>query len=362
VIHRRLRDELEQSIQTLLNQRWLYYHNTGHDLELNYQFSHQHVHRTLYELTPSSERSQTHGLIAEHMEGLYKDDKSQYGLLSFHYQHCNPDKALMYAAKATEVLLQVTSIYDFNDCVDLLSGCVSCCITLHDVNVMFQLISKARIAILAFPIDATVPMEASTSFIRCISACMLSCSYLGRSTSGKVVPNLGAADNDQFDVAPNHSAVGEMQRYVPVDRPMEQDAAAERQNAMEAAGLISTVDRDDSWEYSPPPSKQPLVLVHSHSLYSSQSSTGAADDAYDDGDAGISSNNSNSSVVVARAIKRAQNRLLHRLSRLFEKLSERYVDLSEQIEVVRVQYGASASATKPMKPWQQEFLKPIVAI
>ena len=76
----------------------------------------------------------------------------------------------------------------------------------------------------------------------------------------------------------------------------------------------------------------------------------------------INNNNSNSSVVVARAIKRAQNRLLHRLSRLFEILSERYVDLSEQIEVVRVQYGVSAGATKPMNPWQEEFLKPLVEI
>jgi hypothetical protein len=172
VVAPQLRDQLADHFQSLLNQRWLY---QDVDDESLYQFAHPHAHQIIYELTPSSERASIHRQIAEHMERTLSmpttattntrlslsqhnhhhqpEDKAQYGLLSFHYQQagCEPAKALAYAAKAMDVLLQqVTSIYDYGDCLDLLNGCLACCTTVQDVDVMLALVNRTRTSVREF--------------------------------------------------------------------------------------------------------------------------------------------------------------------------------------------------------------------
>jgi hypothetical protein len=115
-----------------------------------YHFSLPYVTRIIYELTPSSERSHIHLQIADYMATVYAKEKAQYAAISFHYQQCKSDKALMYAAMSMDVLLQATVIYDFGDCLDLLTGTVTCCKTVHDVNVLLRLVDRARVKIRSF--------------------------------------------------------------------------------------------------------------------------------------------------------------------------------------------------------------------
>jgi len=147
VIPPRLCEQLDDCVQILLNQRWIYQDSADSHL---FQFAHIHSHQIIYELTPSSERSRTHQLIAEYMEMLYRDDKSQYALISFHYQHCNPDKAVLYAVEAIDFLLKVDSIFDFGDCLDLLTGLVESHRTCASTESLKDLVVAAITAVTTF--------------------------------------------------------------------------------------------------------------------------------------------------------------------------------------------------------------------
>ena len=147
VLSAQLRELLADSIQTLLNQKWLYQDT---DNEALFQFAHTYAHELIYDLTPSSERRHIHQLVADFMESHNSGDKSIYGLLSYHYQQCVPAKALMYAAMSMDTLLQVTTIFDYSDCLDLLTGAVPCCETTWDVRVLLRMVDRARVSVRAF--------------------------------------------------------------------------------------------------------------------------------------------------------------------------------------------------------------------
>jgi hypothetical protein len=146
VLPPRLQDQLNEAYQTLFNQRWLYQDAENESL---YQFAHPHAYRIIYELIPSAERNHTHQLIATYLE-TNTDGAMQYGVLSFHYQHCDPDKALQYAVKATDVLLNGEFLFEMSDCIDLLTGCVPCCKSSYDIEVLLKLIDQARAAVRRF--------------------------------------------------------------------------------------------------------------------------------------------------------------------------------------------------------------------
>ena len=148
VLSAQLRELLADSIQTLLNQKWLYQDT---DNEALFQFAHTYAHELIYDLTPSSERRRIHQLVAEFMESQNNSgDKSIYGLLSYHYQQCVPAKALMYAAMSMDTLLQVTTIFDYSDCLDLLTGAVPCCETTWDVRVLLTMVKRAKLSVREF--------------------------------------------------------------------------------------------------------------------------------------------------------------------------------------------------------------------
>ena len=150
ILTTQLKEQLNESIQILLNQRWLYQDTQSDNI---YQFAHIHAHQIIYELTPTSERSNIHLTIAMYIENTYINDKTQYGILSYHYQHCDHSKALMYATLATEILLQVQSIFDYGDCIDLLTGSVQCCKTKYDIEILNKLIQQARTSIRDYNIN-----------------------------------------------------------------------------------------------------------------------------------------------------------------------------------------------------------------
>lgn len=102
---------------------------------------------------------------ADHLSGVNSDtnstsgsgralspnvDPTQYGVLCFHYQHCDTDRALQYAVKATNSLLEGEFLYEISDCIDLLTGCVTCCKSTYDIEVLLRLIDNTRAAVRAF--------------------------------------------------------------------------------------------------------------------------------------------------------------------------------------------------------------------
>eukprot|EP01032_Pedospumella_encystans_P015281 gene15281-17488_t len=153
--HLKLRQE--ECLQTLLHQKWLYQHM---ELKHLYQFAHPHAHQIIYELTPSSERSNLHQLIADYIEVTYPDDRTQFAPLCFHYQHCDTDKALQYAVKAVAVMVETDDIYDFGDCLDLLTSLFEgCCHTIHDVEVLQALLNQAKFVIEEFDVSTSTEVE-----------------------------------------------------------------------------------------------------------------------------------------------------------------------------------------------------------
>ena len=211
VLPTRLQSALNDALLVLFGQKWLYCDEEDESL---YQFAHPHAYRVIYELIPSAERNHTHRLIAHYIENscvlaettdvhatltaekaiaktdstenaagksekphnhntshkpdphtLHCDtistsgsgraispnvDPAQYGVLCFHYQHCDPDRALQYAVKATQSLLEGEFLYEISDCIDLLTGCVNCCKSTYDIEVLLRLIENTRAAVRAF--------------------------------------------------------------------------------------------------------------------------------------------------------------------------------------------------------------------
>jgi hypothetical protein len=145
-----LRVTLGESIQALVTLKWLHQDIDNDSL---FQFAHVHSRQLIYDLTPSSERSATHQHIAEYMEATFPDDKATYPLLSYHYQQCDPARSLAYTTKAVQVLLQVESVFDFVECLDLLSGAVNCCQNAQDAVALHGLITQAQIAIVMFTMN-----------------------------------------------------------------------------------------------------------------------------------------------------------------------------------------------------------------
>jgi hypothetical protein len=183
-----LKEQLLDCFQTLLNQRWIY---QDFDNESLYQFAHDHTHRLIYELTPSSERNNTHRQIAEYLEETFPNDPVQYGALSYHYQQCDPAKALAYTSKATDVLLkQAKVIYDFGDCLDLLAGSTACCRSTQDVDVLLNLITLAKVAIEEFSLAGAAEPLSCTGWLLKI--------LIGRRNDAAVHPG-GSADGDDED-------------------------------------------------------------------------------------------------------------------------------------------------------------------
>jgi len=151
VLPTHLKARQDEFLQMLLHQKWLY---QDRDFEHFYRFSHPHAHQIIYELTPSSERCNLHQLIADYIEANFPNDRAQYAPLSYHYQHCDTDKALQYAVKATAVMIETDDIYDFGDLLDLLTGLFEgCCDTIYDVEVLQRLVNQARFVIEEFEVS-----------------------------------------------------------------------------------------------------------------------------------------------------------------------------------------------------------------
>ena len=163
VLPTQLKEHIMECFQTLMNQKWIY---QDMDNDTLYQFAHIHSHQLIYELTPSSERNNIHKQIGLYIEETYPDDKTQYVLLSYHFQQCDPDHSLHYVSLAVDYLLQAKSIYDFGDCLDLLATALNCCRTTNHIDLLMNLVNKARLVIEAF--DPTPSNNQEFSFCGCL--------------------------------------------------------------------------------------------------------------------------------------------------------------------------------------------------
>jgi hypothetical protein len=338
VVAPQLRDQLADHFQSLLNQRWLY---QDVDDESLYQFAHPHAHQIIYELTPSSERASIHRQVAEHMERALltpthttvqtggrlsltqhnhhqqPEDKAQYGLLSFHYQAgCEPAKALAYAAKAVDALLQqVTSIYDFGDCLDLLTGCVVCCNTPYDVDTMLTLVNRTRIAIREFGVGPKADEPPS-----CVSRFLATLSSFGASDgsgTGRVVP--GGSSYEE-----GHARIGYDAR--PGEHSLHAGAFGKREDSAASigAGSANSSNRSDSGARTAPIT--PLPAFSASAVSRRGTSTAGDGDSSDE--------------------KGAKRRFLQQVAVLYDDLSERYVEVTDELECTGATVMAPADATR----------------
>lgn len=149
-----LRDQLTACLGVLLQQKWLY-----QDIEYDtqYEFSHPLSHQIIYELTPSSERNNLHQAIADHIVETYRNDRSQYAAICYHYQHCDADKALQYVILNTHLMLETADVFEYSDGLNLLSSMVVYCKTPQDVCVLQELVNSTKQAIERLDLSTAVP-------------------------------------------------------------------------------------------------------------------------------------------------------------------------------------------------------------
>ena len=105
ILSKNLKSEMYSSLKSLEKHNWIRLSDKN---ESEYVFNHDILHDTIYDLTPSSDREQTHLAIAEYIEEVYTDDAAQFNTLRLHYSLCNPLKALEYSTRTSLYLLQET--------------------------------------------------------------------------------------------------------------------------------------------------------------------------------------------------------------------------------------------------------------
>lgn len=149
-----LREQLGTCLGVLLQQKWLY---QDIEYETQYEFSHPLSHQIIYELTPSSERNNLHQAIADHIVDTYRNDRSQYAAICYHYQHCDADKALQYVILNTHVMLETADVFEYSDGLNLLSSMVVHCKTPQDVCVLQELVNSTKQAIERLDLSTAVP-------------------------------------------------------------------------------------------------------------------------------------------------------------------------------------------------------------
>lgn len=149
-----LREQLSSCLGILLQQKWLY---QDIEFETQYEFAHPLSHQIIYELTPSSERNNLHQAIADHIVENYRNDRSQYAAICYHYQHCDADKALQYVIMATHLMLETGDLYDYGDGLNLLSSMIPYCKSPQDVCVLQELVHNAKSALERLDLSVAVP-------------------------------------------------------------------------------------------------------------------------------------------------------------------------------------------------------------
>eukprot|EP01032_Pedospumella_encystans_P018079 gene18079-20592_t len=128
-----LQDDVQEYIDALLRQKWIV---QDPDDETQYNFTHPYAHKIIYDLTPSSERSNMHQIIADHIEHTTFDDPTQFAVLCHHNTHCNPVKAFHYTYRAITHLLDKGTAHELGQCVDLLFDAVNLCSSVVDADVL----------------------------------------------------------------------------------------------------------------------------------------------------------------------------------------------------------------------------------
>ena len=133
VLPTQLQNDMQLYVDALLRQKWIY---QDVEDEAVFLFTHPYAHKIIYDLTPSSDRSGIHQIIADYIEHMNYDDPSQFPVLCRHNAHCNPDKAFHYTYKAITHLLDKGDAYEIGQCVDLLHDALPLLSSVVDADIL----------------------------------------------------------------------------------------------------------------------------------------------------------------------------------------------------------------------------------
>eukprot|EP01034_Spumella_vulgaris_P027574 gene27574-34317_t len=139
ILSKNLKSEMYSSLKSLEKHNWI---RLSDNNDSEYVFNHSILHDTIYDLTPSSDRQQTHLAIAEYVEEVYTDDPTQFSTLRQHYALCNPLKALEYSMRTALYLLKDTKKIDFEQILVILKASVLFCKCSADINVLLKVTQR----------------------------------------------------------------------------------------------------------------------------------------------------------------------------------------------------------------------------
>jgi len=94
-----LRPYMPTILQSLVENHWLHAKSDSNPDNMNtveYTFTHPLLHKTLYELTPTSVKNSAHLSIAKYIERIYYEDKLYFMSLGYHYSRSGDDSNKTY--------------------------------------------------------------------------------------------------------------------------------------------------------------------------------------------------------------------------------------------------------------------------
>eukprot|EP01038_Epipyxis_sp_PR26KG_P014011 gene14011-18792_t len=136
VLPDQLKSSMNRSLRKLIEEKWIT-QSLNDDSE--YFFGHRAVYRSIYELTPSSEREALHLTIAQFIENMSNRDPSQYWTLFKHYSQCMPSKGFEYAICSIEYLISPEK-FNLEDVFHLLHKTVHYCQSVMDADTILYMV------------------------------------------------------------------------------------------------------------------------------------------------------------------------------------------------------------------------------
>eukprot|EP01031_Cornospumella_fuschlensis_P027070 gene27069-32708_t len=113
-----------------------------HDTE--YVFAHSMAWDTLYNLIPPGDRKEIHQMVANYYGNMSNtEDAVLYERISFHYSHCDEQKAVEYATKAA-VMYLIPPNPSLHDCLGVLMTAVKLAQTVADMKALSYVLEACK--------------------------------------------------------------------------------------------------------------------------------------------------------------------------------------------------------------------------
>jgi hypothetical protein len=142
VLTHHLKTRMYACLRALLKQNWLV---IAPDDDSVYSFTHPMMQKTLYNLTPASDRVKIHHSIAEYVEETNPDDPHRYNMLSLHYSYCDAEKAFEYTVRsACRMFGRPNFRVDIIHFFEKISSSFRYCSTYNDAKMVTSLLESAE--------------------------------------------------------------------------------------------------------------------------------------------------------------------------------------------------------------------------